>query len=631
MLDTEKNPFVSPRIATLRESLATGDRTALDTFWQEVAEHGSPLIELLEGEGSSRLVTFLWRDPGETRNVVMVHGPASWGDWRGNLFVHLPESDLWYRTYRLRSDLRTGYWLSPNDPLIPLREIKDMGAHWSRYQLDPLNPRTSTYPKDDETPGDKDVSFSLLELPDMPAQSWITPRSDVAQGRVEMFRKHVHVSVDVETYRNSSRCSWQFPGPPCTFLAIPLESHLERKDKLLSERWLHDYTVLALRLNKAVWQSTSYQPVEEYQPPEWDGQVLHEPVHPADLLLRDAQQLQETLPLQQFEPQRTAYLTRQLGALETVSRRLLGEHFSLQEQARRCYDLDIDWLPESIFEQAYTLYDEALPGHGSIASRLHHWQESLTLPPEKAYMLPSFFQRALTEALLRTKALIPLPADTYTEIQDLVDRPIWAMARYLGNHRSRVYLNSAVPFPLSDLFYVLCHEGYPGHLAEFVLKDEILIQQRGYLEERVLLPCSPRYVISEGLALLSHEMIFAPMEAEAWLAEHIYREAGIRSDHSDLTKIHRARDLLFGVSCNAAWLLGEGHPQAEVLDYLMRYALLSEEVAHRELASLQRPFYEANIFTYFYGRRLLEPLLQGPQRKARLRQFLTEQTAPSDL
>jgi hypothetical protein len=408
-------------------------------------------------------------------------------------------------------------------------------------------------------------------------------------------------------------------------------SHTERNDEHLSERWVHDYTVLALRLNKAIEQGAPYAPVEEYQPPEWDEQVLHEPVHPADLLLRDAQQLQETLLLQPFEPQRTAYLAKQLCALETVSRRLLGEHFSLQEQARRCYDLNIDWLPESIFEQASTLYDEALPGHGSIASRLQDWQQSLTLPPEKAQVLLSFFQRALTEALLRTQALVPLPADTSTEIQVLVDRPARAMARYLGNHRSGVYLNPAVPFPLSDLFYVLCHEGYPGHLAEFVLKDEFLIQRRGYLEERVLLPCSPRYVISEGLALLAHEMIFAPGEAEAWLAEHIYPEAGIRPDHSDLTKIHRAKDLLFGVSCNAAWLLGEGRPEAEVLDYLMRYALLSEEAARRELASLQQPFEEANIFTYFHGRRLLEPLLQGPQRTARLRQLLTEQTTPSDL
>ena len=108
---------------------------------------------------------------------------------------------------------------------------------------------------------------------------------------------------------------------------------MERKGILLSERWLHDYTVLALRLDKAVQQRTPYEPVEEYMPPEWYEQVLHEPVQSADILLCDAQDLIETLPLQQFESQRTAYLAKQLRALETVGRRLQGERFSLQEEA----------------------------------------------------------------------------------------------------------------------------------------------------------------------------------------------------------------------------------------------------------------------------------------------------------
>jgi hypothetical protein len=119
------------------------------------------------------------------------------------------------------------------------------------------------------------------------------------------------------------------------------------------------------------------------------------------------------------------------------------------------------------------------------------------------------------------------------------------LSLYLGNHRSRIYLNPAVPFPLTYLFYVLCHEGYPGHLAEAVLKDEALIQQRGYVEQRVnfLLPAAPLYVISEGLALHAHEILFGPGEAEQWLAESIYPAAGMTPDGSDLTKIQRATDL----------------------------------------------------------------------------------------
>lgn len=188
MSDTAKKLLISPRITALQEALTARDRNALDGFWQEVATHGAPLVEPIEDEPDYRLVTFLWRDRGQTRNVVVIQGPAYWGDWYNNMLTPLPQSDLWYKTYRLRSDMRTGYWLSLNDPLIPLHEIEDERAHWSKYQLDPLNPRTHTYPKDDELPDDEDFTFSLLELPDAPAQPWIVPRPHVPQGKVEMFR-----------------------------------------------------------------------------------------------------------------------------------------------------------------------------------------------------------------------------------------------------------------------------------------------------------------------------------------------------------------------------------------------------------------------------------------------------------
>jgi hypothetical protein len=399
----------------------------------------------------------------------------------------------------------------------------------------------------------------------------------------------------------------------------------------LSEHWLRDYTVLALRLQKAVDVLTSYEPVEKYLPPEWYEQVQHEPVQPATLLIRDTQALIDALPEQHFEPGRTAYLAKILGAFETAGRRLQGEQFSLQEEVLRCCDLHVDWLPESIFEQAHAIYDETLPGGGSLAERFRRWKTAFILSPEKAHLLPALLQRGLAEVRRRTRELVALPADEQVDIQTVVDRPIWAIACYLGNHRSRIYINPAVPFPLTDLFYVLCHEGYPGHLAEALLKDEVLVRQQGYLEQRVGALSTPPFVISEGLALLAHELLFAHGEAEQWLAEHIYPEAGMHPDGSDLTKIQRATDLLFGVSCNAAWLVREGRPDSEVRDYLRRYALMDDEAAHRQLASLQRPLCETYIFTYFYGRQLLEPILLGPQRRERLSQLLTQQILPSDL
>src|SRR5258708_2998894 len=181
--------LVSPRIEALRKGLAEGKSGALELFWHEVAEAGAPLIEAIEDEPNDRLVTFLWRDQGDTENVVAV-GSALAGvrDWQKDLLRGLLESDLWYKTYRFRSDLRTAYWLSHNDPLRDLEEYENWRDRMTTFRLDPLNPLNHTYPKDEEIPNDEAWSFSLLELPDAPTQPWITPRSDVPHGKVELFR-----------------------------------------------------------------------------------------------------------------------------------------------------------------------------------------------------------------------------------------------------------------------------------------------------------------------------------------------------------------------------------------------------------------------------------------------------------
>lgn len=184
----------------------------------------------------------------------------------------------------------------------------------------------------------------------------------------------------------------------------------------MNEQWIHDYIVLVLRLQKAVDTCTSYEPVEEYLPPEWYEQVRYEPVQSGATLVRDTQMLMDTLAQQHFEPQREVYLAKLLSALEIASRRLQGERFSLQEEVLRSYDLHIDWVPESIFEQAHAVYDEALPGNGSPAERFQQWKAAFTLPKDQAHLLPHFLQRGLDEVRRRTQELMPLPVDEQVEI-----------------------------------------------------------------------------------------------------------------------------------------------------------------------------------------------------------------------
>jgi len=127
-------------------------------------------------------------------------------------------------------------------------------------------------------------------------------------------------------------------------------------------------------------------------------------------------------------------------------------------------------------------------------------------------------------------------------------------------------------------------------------------------------------------------MLFSPEEAEQWLAKHIYPEAGIEPDTVDIAKLRKALELLeYPVGGNAAFLLHEGRSDDEVMQYLIKYSMVPDEEVLKYLEFLKVPFQQAYIFTYFYGRQLMKPWLQQPDRLTIYRRFLTEQVYPSEL
>src|SRR5690349_2335366 len=102
----------SPRLAALRQALADEESGAVESFWQEIAAVGAPLIEPVPGTPDQMLVTFLWRATAPVENVIVV-GELVGSDYAANRLARLGDSDLWYKTYRWRSDLRTCYELAP--------------------------------------------------------------------------------------------------------------------------------------------------------------------------------------------------------------------------------------------------------------------------------------------------------------------------------------------------------------------------------------------------------------------------------------------------------------------------------------------------------------------------------------
>ncbi|OOC56147.1 MULTISPECIES: enterochelin esterase [Nocardiopsis] len=185
MLDQETS-VASPRISRVATDIENGVEGAVDGLWKEVAESGAPLMEQVGDDDSHTLVTFLWRDPGDTENVLVFFFSApSNDDFSEYRMANLPGTDIWYKSYLLPSDLRTTYLFSVNDPLVPFNSYAEVLESLSRYRTDPLNPRDYTLQGNPS-----EFKVSVLELPGAPKQPWNISRRGVPKGRIHMHSMH---------------------------------------------------------------------------------------------------------------------------------------------------------------------------------------------------------------------------------------------------------------------------------------------------------------------------------------------------------------------------------------------------------------------------------------------------------
>ncbi|MBB5782560.1 hypothetical protein [Nonomuraea jabiensis] len=382
--------------------------------------------------------------------------------------------------------------------------------------------------------------------------------------------------------------------------------------------WQRDYAMLALRIDRLVGGAALSGTVLIYRgPEEWGAQAGSEPPAAPGRLADDAERLLESAP--------SPYLAAQVRAMRAVARYLDGERPPPAEYARECLGLEPRRLPEVVFEEAHAELDAALPkGRGSLAERLRAWQARHTLDPIDR--LPDLVAKAVAETRARTNTIIPLPEDEVVGCRLVEGVSFHGAGAYEGGLRSTIHINRAIPFNLADLLYLVAHEGHPGHIAESMLKEIHLADRQ---DQGVRFMMSPSFVLSEGLGLLAEEILFPGDEAQEWLNRHIFPDAGIRSDGSDFAAIHHAKNVLWGVWGNAMFLAAEGRAEAELGEYLTRWALYGDDEVAPALGLLKPSPMSPYIFGYFHGWELLRPW--AATRPDRVRRLLTEQLLPADI
>ena len=174
---TLNDQLSSPRLLALRDRLTSGDRTALDKFWKEISEQGTPIIEPVAGSDHDMLVTMLWRAKEGTRNVFVFRlGEVN------KPMTRLLDTDLWYKTFRLQKGARFTYQFAPNLP--DPKEWRGVTQFADAVRNDPLNPLQFADRPNELNPYEGQV-FSAVELPFAESQSWFVVRPNVPTGRVQ--------------------------------------------------------------------------------------------------------------------------------------------------------------------------------------------------------------------------------------------------------------------------------------------------------------------------------------------------------------------------------------------------------------------------------------------------------------
>lgn len=104
----------------LAEVVRTRAPSAVERLWAAARDHDGPIVRPVAGDPDSYDVTYLWRGTGADVTSVRLQGAPVWheadevlldpdGMVGATRLHHVPGTDVWWRAYRSRGDLRATY------------------------------------------------------------------------------------------------------------------------------------------------------------------------------------------------------------------------------------------------------------------------------------------------------------------------------------------------------------------------------------------------------------------------------------------------------------------------------------------------------------------------------------------
>ena len=354
-----------------------------------------------------------------------------------------------------------------------------------------------------------------------------------------------------------------------------------------------------------------------FGPPELAAAVDAEaPVEPRRLAA-DAEALLDELE--------DGWLRDQVAGLRVYAGVLAGESRSYADEVEGCYGVRPTHTDEAVFTAAHEQLEGLIPGDGPLAERFKRWEDSILVPAEQ---VEPTVAAIIEEARAWTRRLVDLPEGEGVVLETVREVAWMAFCEYLGDLQSRISVNVDLPLSALELLVLSIHETYAGHHAERCSKEQLLVRDRGLLEETIVLVPTPQSLVSEGIAKLAPPLL---LESDAGPAlGAVLHDAGVELDLVQALAVRRALEPCEWAEVNAALMLHEdGASEAEVQEYLERWGLLNPTLAAHVVRFLQEPTSRTYILTYPAGLELCRSYVAGePERFPRL---LTEQVRVGDL
>lgn len=172
--------IVSKKIKALENAIKEKNSEFIETFWKEIREKGAPLIE--EVDENNVLITFLYKAEQQINNII-IYGAFPSYRYSENMLERILDTNIWFKTYKVRNDIKFKYNFSVNDALDD-----DYKNRKKNLILDTLNPNKITFMKDDEDLDSIDAVYSLVELSKVKSEIWTKEKEGINKGDLIFHR-----------------------------------------------------------------------------------------------------------------------------------------------------------------------------------------------------------------------------------------------------------------------------------------------------------------------------------------------------------------------------------------------------------------------------------------------------------